>query len=152
MGAEVACRERTRYPTAPEAQGLNCEMNLLLDTSVLIDTLRSRNRRKELLARLVEEGHRLTTTALNIAEIYAGIRSGEETRTSLLLDSLECYALDWETGKQAGLLKNVWERKGKTVSLPDAIVAAIAIERGCTLMTDNRKDFPMPELSLYLLP
>jgi len=152
VGAEVACRERARYTTASEAQKLNCEMDLLLDTSVLIDTLRSRNGRKELLARLVEEGHRLTTTALNIAEIYAGIRSGEETRTSLLLDSLECYALDWETGKQAGLLKNVWERKGKTVSLPDAIVAAIAIERGCTLMTDNRKDFPMPELSLYLLP
>jgi len=152
VGAEVACRERTRYPTASEAQGLNCEMDLLLDTSVLIDTLRSRNGRKELLVRLVEEGHRLTTTGLNMAEIHAGIRSGEETRTSLLLDSLECYALDCETGKQAGLLKNDWAKKGKTVSLPDAIVAAIAIERGCTLMTDNRKDFPMPELSLYPLP
>ena len=127
-------------------------MDLLLDTSVLIDTLRSRNGRKELLARLVEEGHRLTTTGLNMAEIYAGIRSDEETRTSLLLDSLECYALDCETGKQAGLLQNDWAKKGKTVSLPDAIVAAIAIERGCTLMTDNRKDFPMPELSLYPLP
>jgi predicted nucleic acid-binding protein len=76
----------------------------------------------------------------------------KETRTSLLLDSLDCYALDCETGKQAGLLKNVWASKGKTVSLPDTIVAAIAIERGCSLMTDNRKDFPMPELSLYPLP
>lgn len=77
MGSEVACRERTRYPTASEAQELNCEMDLLLDTSVLIDTLLSYNRRKQLLARLVEEGHRLTATALNIAGIYAGIRSGE---------------------------------------------------------------------------
>ena len=33
-------------------------MDLLLDTSVLIDTLRSRNRRRELLAQLVEDGHR----------------------------------------------------------------------------------------------
>jgi len=127
-------------------------MDLLLDTSVLIDTLRFRKQRRELLARLVEEGHRLSTTALNIAELYTGIRSGEETRTSFLLDSLECYALDCETGKQAGLLKNVWAKKGKTVSLPDAIVAAIAIDRGCTLVTDNRKDFPMSELSLYRLP
>jgi predicted nucleic acid-binding protein len=127
-------------------------MDLLLDTSVLIDTLRFRKQRRELLARLVEEGHRLSTTALNIAELYTGIRSGEETRTSFLLDSLECYALDCETGKQAGLLQNVWAKKGKTVSLPDAIVAAIAIDRGCTLMTDNRKDFPMSELSLYRLP
>jgi predicted nucleic acid-binding protein len=127
-------------------------MDLLLDSTVLVDTLRSRNGRKELLAQLVEAGHRLTTTALNMAEIYAGMRSGEETRTSLLLDSLVCHSLDAETGKQAGLLKNVWAKKGKTISLPDAIVAAIAIERGCTLLTDNRKDFPMPEIRLFQLP
>jgi len=127
-------------------------MDLLLDTSVLIDTLRSRNRRRELLAQLVEDGQRLTTTALNIAEIYAGIRSGEETQTSLFLSSLECHALDRETGKQAGLLKSACAKRGKTISLPDAIVAAIAIQRGCTLVTDNCKDFPMPEISLYPLP
>jgi len=127
-------------------------MDLLLDTSVLIDTLRARKGRKELLARLVGEGHRLTTTALNIMEVYARIRSGEETPTSLFLASLECFGLDCETGRQGGLLKNTWARKGKAISLPDAIVAAIAIERGCKLMTDNRKDFAMPELSLYPLP
>jgi len=43
-------------------------------------------------------------------------------------------------------------KKSKTIALPDAIVAAIAIKRGCTLMTDNRKDFAMPELNLYPLP
>ncbi len=127
-------------------------MDLLLDTSVLIDTLRSRNRRRQLLAQLVEDGHRLTTSALNVAEIYAGIRSGEETRTSLFLNSLECHTLDCETGKQAGLLKSTWAKRGKTISLPDAIVAALAIQHGFTLMTDNRKDFPMPEINLYPLP
>ena len=70
-----------------------------------------------------------------MAEIYAGIRSGEETQTSLFLSSLECHALDRETGKQAGLLKSAWAKRGKTISLPDAIVAAIAIQRGCTLVT-----------------
>jgi predicted nucleic acid-binding protein len=32
------------------------------------------------------------------------------------------------------------------------IVAAIALDRGCTLMTDNRKDFPMEELDKFNLP
>jgi predicted nucleic acid-binding protein len=45
-----------------------------------------------------------------------------------------------------------WARKGHTLSLADAIVAAIAIERGCALLTDNRRDFPMPEVQLYPLP
>ena len=127
-------------------------MTFLLDTSVLIDTLRFRNGRKELLAGFVNDGHRLTTTAINIAEVYAGIRSGEEQRTTLFLDSLECYTIDAAAGEHAGGLRNFWAKKGRVIALPDIIVAAIAIEQGCTLLTDNRRDFPMPELKLYPLP
>jgi predicted nucleic acid-binding protein len=29
------------------------------------------------------------------------------------------------------------------------MVAATALEHGLALMTDNRKDFPIPEISLY---
>jgi predicted nucleic acid-binding protein len=94
----------------------------------------------------------LTTTALNVVEVYMGIRVGEEDETGLLFSSLECFELDAYSARAAGLLKNAWARKGKTISLQDAIVAAIAIERGCALMTDNRKDFPMPELKLFPLP
>jgi len=127
-------------------------MTFLLDTSVLIDTLRQRHGRKELLAQLARDGHHLTTTAINVAEVYSGIRPAEEQRTVLFLDSLECYGIDAPAAEHAGRLRNLWGKKGKTIALPDVIVAAIAIERGCTLMTDNRKDFPMPELSLYPLP
>jgi predicted nucleic acid-binding protein len=125
---------------------------LLLDTSVLIDVLRSRKARRELLERLVLDGHHLATTALNVVEIYMGIRAGEEAQTDSLLGSLECYELDSDTAKQAGLLKNSWAKRGTTISLQDSIVAAVAINWGCTLLTDNRKDFPMSELTLYPLP
>ena len=124
---------------------------LLLDTSVLIDTLRLRHGRKELLASLVVDGHNLATTAINIAEVYSEIRPGEEQRTTLFLDTLQCYAIDAAAGEHAGRLRNLWAKRGRVIALPDIIVAAIAIERGCTLMTDNRKDFPMPELKLYPL-
>lgn len=127
-------------------------MELLLDTSVLIDVLRSRNKRRELLAKLVTDGHQLSTTALNIAEVYSGIRFGEEAATALFLDSLQCHDLTASSGKRAGVLKKNWAQKGRTLSLADAIVAAIAIDHTCELMTDNRKDFPMSELILYPLP
>ena len=126
-------------------------MLLLLDTSVLIDVPRSRKGRRELLERFVLDGHHLATTALNVVEIYMGIRAGEEGQTDSLLGSLECYELDADTAKRAGLLKNSWAKKGTTISLQDAIVAAVALSRGCALLTDNRKDFPMPELDLYPL-
>jgi predicted nucleic acid-binding protein len=127
-------------------------MKLLLDTSILIDALRLRNQRREWLAELVRGGHTLSTTTLNIAELYAGMRPGEEAKTEALLAGLEAYELNGSDARFAGKLKSVWAGKGRTLTLDDAIVAAIAIEHGCALLTDNRKDFPMPEVQLYPLP
>jgi len=127
-------------------------MRLLLDTSVLIDTLRHRHRRRELLAELVQAGHTLATTALNVAEVYAGMRPEEAQRTEALLSVLDCYDLTGSSGRRAGALKQEWARKGRTLALADMVVAAIALERGCILMTDNRKDFPMEELDKFDLP
>jgi predicted nucleic acid-binding protein len=127
-------------------------MKLLLDTSVLIDILRLRHGRKELLADLVERGHHLTTTAINLAEIYSGVRPDEERRTIQFMESLECYSIDAATGEHAGRLRNFWANKGHVIALPDIVVATVAIEQDCTLLTDNRKHFPMPELRLYPLP
>ena len=127
-------------------------MRLLLDTSVLIDALRHRHRRRELLADLVQAGHTLATTALNVAEVYAGMRPEEAQRTEALLSVLDCYDLTGASGRRAGALKHQWARKGRTLALADMIVAAIALERGCILMTDNRKDFPMEEVDKFDLP
>ena len=127
-------------------------MRLLLDTSVLIDVLRRRHGRRELLADLARTGHTLATTTLNVAEVYAGMRPQEQVQTDAFLAALDCYELTRSAGRLAGGLKNTWARKGRTLTLADAIVAAIALERGCVLMTDNRKDFPMPELDYYPLP
>jgi hypothetical protein len=127
-------------------------MKLLLDTSILIDVLRLQNRRNEWLAELVRGGHTLSTTALNIGEIYAGMRPAEETKTEALLSGLEVHELSGASARLAGRLKNTWARRGHTLRLADTIAAAIAIERRCALLTDNRKDFPMAEAQLYPMP
>src|SRR5882762_11715956 len=69
-----------------------------------------------------------------------------------LLTGLESYEINGTDARVAGKLKSSWARKGRTLTLDDAIIAAITIERGCALVTDNRKDFPMPEVQLYPLP
>jgi predicted nucleic acid-binding protein len=127
-------------------------MKLLLDTSVLIDVLRLRNQRREWLAEMVRGGHGVATTTLNIAEVCAGMMLGEEARTEALLAGLETYEIGGVSARFAGKLKGAWAKKGRTLTLSDTIVAAIAIERGCSLVTDNRKDFPMTEVELYALP
>ena len=126
-------------------------MKILLDTSVLIDTLRRRNGRREALAALVRAHESMATTSLNIAELYAGMRPGEEASTEALLEGLECLDLTGSAARLGGKLKYQWSKRGQTVSLADALIAAIALEARCVLLTDNRKDFPMPELQLYEL-
>lgn len=127
-------------------------MQLLLDTSVLIDALRHRRGRREWLAELVRSGHTLTTSAFNLAEVYAGMRPDEEARTKAFLDPLHCHAITASAAEVAGRLKTQWAKKGHTLTLADTLVAAVALEQGCPLATDNRKHFPMPELHLYPLP
>jgi predicted nucleic acid-binding protein len=127
-------------------------MKLLLDTTVLIDVLRRRNQRREFAAELVRAGHVLSTSMLNMAEVYAGMRPSEELDAEALFASLQLYELSGRSARLAGEMKNAWSKKGRTLTLADAIVAAVAIEQGCQLLTDNRKDFPMPEIQLYALP
>src|ERR1700732_2148915 len=124
-------------------------MKFLLDTSVLIDVLRNRNRRRQFIADLVQAGHTLSSSTFNVAELYAGMRSGEEADSEGLLAGLELYELSGSGARLAGKLKNVWSQKGRTLTLADSIVAAVAIENGCQVLTDNQKDFPMPQLQLY---
>jgi hypothetical protein len=104
------------------------------------------------LADLVRAGHSLETSALNVAEVYAGMRPEDENATKEFLGALRTHPITVRAGEKAGRLRNHWSRKGRTLTLADTIVAATAIEQGCELVTDNWKDFPMPELKIRELP
>ena len=127
-------------------------MQLLLDTTVLIDALRLRRGRRQWLAGLVLAGHTLGTSSLNLAEVYAGMRPQEEAQTKAFLSALQCHEITASVAEAAGKLKNHWARQGRTVTLADMLVAAVALEQGCPLATDKRKDFPIPQLRLYEMP
>ena len=133
----------------PETKQEAASLRLLLDTSVLIDALRGRKDRRALLKEFVQAGHILATTSLNVAEVYAGMRANEEAATESFLNALECFELTASAGRLAGRLVSEWRQRGRTLELPDTVVAAICIEKDCVLVTDNRRDFPMREVKLY---
>jgi predicted nucleic acid-binding protein len=124
----------------------------LLDTSVIIDALNEKKDRNALLLGLVEGGHTLACCPVNVAEIYAGLRPEEERRTASLLNSLQFFPITFPIAELAGRLKRIHGGRGKTLAIPDTMIAAVAIRNRLTLLTDNTKDFPMKELQLYPLP
>ena len=124
----------------------------LLDTNVIVDALRKRHDRHLLVDHFLDDGMPLASCPITITEIYAGMRPHEEKLTRTFMRSLLFFEITEEVAEQAGLLKAQYARRGRTVSFQDAGIAAVCIAYGCTLVTENAKDFPMPELQLYALP
>ena len=127
-------------------------MILLLDTNILIDALKINSARRNFLADQVECGRVLATSAINIAELYAGMRPTETSRTHGLTSQLMCYEVTRVIAQRAGSIKYEHARKGRTLALADMIVATTALEYDLTLVTDNLKDFPIDQLKIYPLP
>lgn len=126
--------------------------NYLLDSSVIIDVLNRKQHRDLLLRELLAQGHMLACCAIQVAEVCAGMRPHEEDRTEELLRSLDYYEISWDVARRAGLLRREYVGKGKGLSVADTIIAAVALHHNLTLMTDNVRHYPMPELRLYPLP
>jgi predicted nucleic acid-binding protein len=123
----------------------------LPDTSILIDTLRPRPKYANLLRGLVTAGHSLACCAITVGETYSGMRSSEVSITTRLLSTLIWIETSLSIARSAGELRYEWAQKGITLALTDTLIAATAMHHKLTVITENVKDFPMPELQLHPL-
>lgn len=114
----------------------------LLDSTVLIDYLKGRPAVARVAA-LRDTGDVPATTAINVEEIFRGLRDSEQLAASRLFDGLVVLPL----GRQAGELAGRWRReqaeRGVTLFQADCLVAAAAVVHDAVLVTGNPKDFPM---------
>jgi predicted nucleic acid-binding protein len=124
----------------------------LPDTNVVVDALNGKRDRREWLRKLVLEGGRLACCTITLGEIYAGMRPQEAVRTDQFLSALVWYPSSRTIARRAGRLRFEWAQRGQTLSFADTLIAATALEHDLTLVTANRKHFPMPELTFYPLP
>jgi len=124
----------------------------LLDTTFIIDVLNNKRDRSAVMRDLIANQHELACCAVNVTEVYTGMRGPETGKTEALLRSLLYIPIGFEAARLAGELRQMWARKGKTFFVPDMIIAAVCMTEKLTLITDNRKDFAMPELSIHPLP
>ena len=65
-----------------------------------------------------------------------------------LLDALRSLAVGPSVADRAGRLIYEYAREGIQFSVPDALIAATAIEHELTLVTTNPGHFPIPELDV----
>ena len=118
-----------------------------MDTDVLIEYLRGREKAAEYLEGLVPD---LSISVVSIAELFAGIQGDDEERK--LRQFLLAFAILPVTERVArtgGLYRRDY-RPSHGTGLADALIAATAEELGLNLVTFNYRHFPM--VSRVIIP
>ena len=121
---------------------------LLLDTSVVIDFLRQKDKKKTLLYKLSNE--KCAISLITHTELFAGksVWESKVARQELetLFSGLTIIPMNNAISEKAGAIKAFY----KNVDLLDCIIAATAIHHDMELVTFNTKDFsPIEKLMLY---
>jgi len=120
---------------------------LLIDSDVLIDYLRGYPAAVNYLEGLTE---RQIVSAMTVAELYTGIREGNERQAlEELLETFEIIPVNEKTAVTAGLFRRTF-LKSHGVGIADAVIAATAEAEDAALVTLNKKHFPM--LSRVIVP
>ena len=113
---------------------------LLFDTDVLIDYLRGKSEAKEYID---TKQYVLYISAITMAELYAGVREGEEyKKLEMFIETFEVIDLNSSIAKTGGLFRNKYKPSHGT-GLADALIAATAQEISAQIVTFNIKHFPM---------
>ena len=113
---------------------------LLLDTNILIDYTRRKPEASIFLENLAE---RPLISSMTVAELYAGVREGKERevlREVILL--CEVIPVSQEIAEKGGLYRRNYGQSHGT-DLIDGLIAATVEIKDATLVTLNRKHFPM---------
>jgi predicted nucleic acid-binding protein len=117
-------------------------MFTLIDTDILIDYLRGVPGAVAFIEGNYAGAH---ISAINIAELYQGVRAGiEQVKLAKTLGSLTCLPITPETAELAGLYSRDF-RPSHGCGFADCLVAATAHINGLTLATLDSKHFPMLE-------
>jgi predicted nucleic acid-binding protein len=128
-------------------------MRFLLDTTVLIDASRHREPARSWLQEVLGLSSEVGVCVVTIAEFFAGLRPDERPRWEAFVNELTYWGTTREMAKQAGIYRYEYARRGQTILTADSLIAATAAAVGAVLVTENVKDFPMPEIkTIRLLP
>ena len=123
-------------------------MTYFIDTDVLIDFFKHKTSAKTLIADLSKQAT-LAISTVTITELRSG---WTKEQADFLLPRL--YALcsvvpvTKEIAEQAGIWRQEYKSQGFTLGTRDTVIAATTYLNDYSLVTNNAKDYPMPELKL----
>lgn len=118
-------------------------MQLVLDSSFVVDHLRGDPAAVRRLRAVFEAGDDPIITEVVVCEVRTGLLPHEEAHFAALLEPLELVQPGIETALTAGRWRYELHKRGRMLSLGDALIGAVAATLGATVLTRNAKDFAL---------
>lgn len=119
-------------------------MKYLLDTDICIYIINSRP--PHVLARFRQERiGEIGVSSITAAELAYGVEKSGSEKNRLALEKflapLEILAFDEDAFRHYGRLRADLERRGQPIGAMDMLIAAHALALGCTLVSNNTREY-----------
>lgn len=126
-------------------------MTYFINTDVMIDFFKHKDPAKALITSLSKQ-NTLALSALIVTELRSGWTSEQADFLLPIYALCSIVPVSKEIAEQAGQWRQEYKAKGQHLGTPDTVIAATAYLANSPLVTNNIKDYPMPELNLYKPP
>lgn len=124
-------------------------MKVLIDSDIAIEILRARDQAVLTNWRELKTSKTvLLCSPVTVAEVWAGALPQEHDLISRFFRPLVCAPADYETGQIAGEYLRQFARS-HGLEVPDALIAATAVQQQAALWTRNRRHYPMKAVAFF---
>lgn len=114
---------------------------VLLDTSILIDFYRKKDKSKSFLYKLSKSHQTFAVSAITHYEIYTGAPAIQIEFWNAFFLNLTILPFDAEISKTAVLINTDLKKSNKKIDIPDLFIAATAVRHHIPCATLNKKHF-----------
>lgn len=118
-------------------------MNLVVDSSFVIDHLLGDAAAIARWDRVFTGGERPFVTEIVVCEVRAGLRDVDEQYLTAFMRPIEFVEPGPEAALQAGRWRYAAHRRGRHLSLADGLIAAVAESLHAAVLTRNVRDFSL---------
>lgn len=116
-------------------------MQLLLDSSFVIDFLRGLPDAQARLAAIYKRGDEPLVTSIVVAEVWSGAEESAHQSIDRFFRFIEYVHPGPQSARRAGEWRRAARRDGRTLGLADAMIAATAHDCAAAVLTRNVRDF-----------
>jgi predicted nucleic acid-binding protein len=126
-------------------------MKYLLDTDTIIDCIVGTGNSRERLQALINAENEVALCPVTVAELYSGMNDNRRAKWESWLLALPYWQIGFDVAARAGRYRKAAAESGRTLSISDSLLAALAHNQDAVLLTSNTKDYPMDDVRVMSL-